>query len=117
MLTWRLVFFYSLALLVCSSACNKEELAVIPKPPENRDTIHYLALGDSYIIRQFVASNAAAKTITEELGVLFLDITPISREAANDETLIATDGLHPSGKMYRRWVEEVIFPAVKPVLE
>lgn len=38
-------------------------------------------------------------------GVEYVDITPGSREAATDATLIASDGLHPSGKMYGEWVE------------
>jgi lysophospholipase L1-like esterase len=38
-------------------------------------------------------------------GVRYFDITPISREAANDPGLIAGDGLHPSGKMYARWAQ------------
>jgi lysophospholipase L1-like esterase len=36
-----------------------------------------------------------------------VDITPISREAAGNPLLTAGDGLHPSGEMYRRWVELV----------
>jgi len=49
--------------------------------------------------------NAINKSISNEAGVNYLDITGISRQAANDATLIASDGLHPSGKMYRLWVE------------
>ena len=56
------------------------------------------------------AYNAAAKAICDSHGVKYYDITPISREAANDLELVATDNLHPSGKMYRRWVNEVIVP-------
>jgi len=37
-------------------------------------------------------------------GVNYLNITDISRQAATDPTLIATDGLHPSAKMYSLWV-------------
>jgi len=37
-------------------------------------------------------------------GVNYLNITGISRQAATDPTLIATDGLHPSAKMYSLWV-------------
>jgi lysophospholipase L1-like esterase len=37
-------------------------------------------------------------------GVNYLNITGISRQAATDPTLIATDGLHLSTKMYGLWV-------------
>jgi lysophospholipase L1-like esterase len=37
-------------------------------------------------------------------GLLYIDITDISRRAMADESLTANDGLHPSGKMYGLWV-------------
>lgn len=49
--------------------------------------------------------NKVKKEETEKKGILYIDITPISRQAINDATLIATDALHPSGKMYQQWVE------------
>ena len=49
--------------------------------------------------------NATNKAISNNIGVNYLDITPISREALNDPGLIASDGLHPSGKQYKRWAE------------
>jgi lysophospholipase L1-like esterase len=52
--------------------------------------------------------NAINKKITEAAGVRYFDITPISRKAAHDKSLLATDQLHPSGKMYRMWVESFI---------
>lgn len=49
--------------------------------------------------------NKIKKEETEKKGILYVDITPISRQAINDGSLIAEDGLHPSGKMYQQWVE------------
>lgn len=37
-------------------------------------------------------------------GVNYLNITSTSRQATTNPTLIATDGLHPSAKMYSLWV-------------
>lgn len=59
--------------------------------------------------------NAANMSITESRGVKYFDITPISREALDDRTLIASDGLHPSGKMYARWAE-LMLPEVLQML-
>ena len=42
------------------------------------------------------------------VGARYVDITPVSRMAVEDPTLIAADGLHPSGKMYRAWTELVV---------
>jgi lysophospholipase L1-like esterase len=35
--------------------------------------------------------------------VHYIDITPYTREADHDLSLVAEDGLHPSGKDYKRW--------------
>jgi len=51
------------------------------------------------------AFNHVAKTETEKAGAVWIDITPESRKAATEGTLIASDGLHPSGKMYAEWVK------------
>ena len=48
--------------------------------------------------------NAINQAETERTGAHHIDITPISRGAATDRSLLATDGLHPSGKMYAAWV-------------
>ena len=52
--------------------------------------------------------NAINREISTERGVAYIDITPISRLAADDPALIATDDLHPSGKMYTGWVQELL---------
>ena len=48
--------------------------------------------------------------------VKYVDVTELSRRAEKDKTLLADDGLHPSGKMYSLWVED-IFPIAKSILE
>jgi lysophospholipase L1-like esterase len=41
----------------------------------------------------------------EKNNVAYFNITKISRNAQNDLTLLAGDGLHPSKIMYKQWVE------------
>jgi len=60
--------------------------------------------------------NAINKAISIKAGVHYIDITPISREAANDPSLIAPDGLHPSAKMYQLWVN-LLMPLVEARLK
>ena len=55
------------------------------------------------------AFNTVAEEAADRAGVQFVDITPGSKRAANDETLIASDGLHPSRAMYEEWAE-ALFP-------
>lgn len=51
--------------------------------------------------------NAINKEETLAAGVSYTDITVDSRNAATDISLIANDGLHPSGKMYNEWAIKV----------
>ncbi len=69
------------------------------------------------ISRELAEYNAIGKEISEDKDVRFFDITPISQEAKSDSSLLASDELHPSGKMYKRWVKEVILEGVKKILE
>jgi lysophospholipase L1-like esterase len=51
--------------------------------------------------------NSVKKMEANKLGVHYVNITEISRDAINNSQLIAEDGLHPSGLMYSRWVEKI----------
>jgi hypothetical protein len=48
--------------------------------------------------------NAINREISLNKGVTWIDVTGISRMAEDDLSLIAGDGLHPSGRMYTAWV-------------
>lgn len=52
--------------------------------------------------------NAYIKQRAIVLGLTFVDITDISREALDKLDLLAPDGLHPSKQMYARWVERLL---------
>lgn len=52
--------------------------------------------------------NLACKSVCDELGIMYLDITQISKKAAVDTSLTGKDRLHPSGKMYALWVDEIL---------
>jgi len=51
--------------------------------------------------------NRVVREECSEMGINFFDITDISRKASNDPSLVADDGLHPSGKMYGLWVDRI----------
>lgn len=63
------------------------------------------------------AFNAVAERLSRREGARFIDITPVSRLAATDTSLLVSDGLHPSGAMYRMWVEQVLPAAVSALAE
>jgi lysophospholipase L1-like esterase len=59
------------------------------------------------------AFNAVNREESQKAKVHYVDVAPISREAFNDKSLIADDGLHPSGKMYAEWAQLALPEAVK----
>lgn len=59
------------------------------------------------IAKEIDAYNKANKEITEEYKSYYLYITDSTREAVRDRSLIAEDGLHPSGKEYAVWAEHL----------
>lgn len=62
---------------------------------EGRDSLQIAGQIDEY--------NAANKLLAEKYKVHYINITPGTREAAEDKQLLAEDGLHPSAKEYKRW--------------
>ena len=52
--------------------------------------------------------NEVNREETERAGTRYVDVTPLSRRAAQDPALIAPDGLHPSAKMYAGWADLVL---------
>jgi lysophospholipase L1-like esterase len=51
--------------------------------------------------------NAINRDESKKAGVNYLNITTISREAATNPGLVASDGLHPSAQMYQLWVKQL----------
>lgn len=52
--------------------------------------------------------NEVNKRITESYGIQYFNITDISRHGFEDPELVASDGLHPSGKQYKLWVDKIV---------
>jgi lysophospholipase L1-like esterase len=59
------------------------------------------------IAKEIDAYNAANKQIALQYSLEYIDITSWTREATTDSSLLASDGLHPSGKEYKRWAERI----------
>lgn len=65
------------------------------------------------ITEEINAFNSINKSETLAAGISYTDITPASRQAATDQSLVAIDGLHPSGKMYLEWALRVSPEVIK----
>ncbi len=68
------------------------------------------------IAAEIDAFNAINRAEAEQAGVWYVDVTAVSRQATTDPSLIADDGLHPSGKMYTAWVELALPVALQAVM-
>lgn len=51
--------------------------------------------------------NSINRQVTVANNITYLDITPSSREGRYDRSLIAGDGLHPSGTEYKKWADRL----------
>ena len=85
--------------------------------PDYSVTPFALHTGDTARIRKQIDEfNNINKEIAIANNVNYIDITPSTRLALNDPSLIANDGLHPSGKLYGKWVD-LLFPVMNDVLK
>jgi len=65
---------------------------------------------------RIVAANATMARLATERGIAFVDIYDASLRAAADRSLVADDGLHPSGAQYALWVERIV-PVVAGLID
>lgn len=68
-----------------------------------------------YIRRKITEYNGIAEEISSEYDIPFINITPISELAEDDLSLLASDELHPSAKMYSMWIDEML-PTITEIL-
>jgi len=60
----------------------------------------------AHIASEIDAYNAVAAASCQERGVSWVDVTDLTRQGDLAHELVS-DGLHPSGAMYARWVERI----------
>jgi lysophospholipase L1-like esterase len=81
---------------------------VVVATPDYTVTPQGAAYGDprtnSAAIQRF---NRVLQELATAFGVAWVDIHDLSLRAADDSTLIAVDGLHPSGAQYGLWVDRI----------
>jgi len=94
---------------------NKKRVIVLSIP--DYSVTPFASRSDKVLIaKEIDAFNAINKTISNHAGVNYLDTTASTRLAVNDLSLVANDGLHPSGREYKVWAEELI-PIIKTALQ
>ena len=66
--------------------------------------------------REIDEFNVINKEVTLSYSISYTDITPSTREAATDLSLLANDGLHYSAKAHGQWAE-LVAPAIIEALK
>lgn len=108
--------FESLLKQAIAFAQNRAERTFVVSIPDYGVTPFAAEKDPPKIARELDEYNAIAQEICKKYQVAFVDITPGSRRASEDPALVAEDGLHPSGKMYKEWVDAA-YPVVKSMLK
>ncbi len=107
--------FEALLLRSIYLAGNKKDHVFVLSIPDYSATPFVPEANKAFVRMQIDQFNAINLRITLQYGVSYTDITPSTRLAATDNTLIAYDNLHPSGKEYKVWADSLA-PKIKAVL-
>ena len=94
---------------------NKDHVIVVSIPDYAFTPFGQKASDPQKISEEIDLYNAFAKQHAEQEGVLFQNITDITRLGLEDPALVASDGLHPSAKAYKLFVDRLIDTAKQVV--
>ena len=93
---------------------NRKERLFVVSIPDWGASPYGATLNRTQISKEIDEFNSVLKEESEKRGIRYFNITTISRRALTDNSLIASDRLHPSGKMYKLWVDKMI-PVISKV--
>lgn len=115
--TYKKEFTELLQTAIAYAGGNKSRVFVVSIPDWGATPFGKNSGKDSQTIALEIDSfNAANREITLAAGVSYTNITPASRNASTDPSLVADDGLHPSAKMYAEWAS-ALSTQVSPMLK
>lgn len=86
---------------------GKKERVIVLSIPDYSVTPFADSLDKEKITKEIDLYNSVSKAVSIQYKVNYIDITPETREAYNDASLLAPDQLHPSAKAYKQWAEKV----------
>lgn len=97
-------------------AGNKADRVIVVSIPDYGVTPFGKQRNSNKISQEIDAYNAINKDIALQNGAKYVNITDISRLAENDISLLVSDKLHPSGKMYDLWANDLL-PVASNILK
>jgi lysophospholipase L1-like esterase len=86
-------------------AGNRADRVIVMSIPDYGPTPYVKRLGRdaARVGRELDQFNAANQAAAKAAGARYVEITAASRTQAADPAMLAADGLHPSGAMYKTW--------------
>lgn len=100
--------FESLIKRAIKLAKNKSQNVIVVSIPDYGVTPFASQKNPEKIKNEINQYNAINESFAKKYNTKYVNITPESRFAATDMSLLAKDKLHPSGKMYQQWVDKII---------
>ncbi|MDB5280013.1 MAG: lysophospholipase [Ferruginibacter sp.] len=97
-------------------AGNRKNRVIVLSIPDYSVTPFASHSDTALIAKEIDEFNAVNRSIAQQAGVQYLNVTGFTRLAANDPSLIAADGLHPSGAEYTVWAQALV-PVIKAALQ
>lgn len=97
-------------------AGNNKKRVIVLSIPDYSVTPYASGSDKALIAKEIDEFNAINKKIAMQAAVNYIDITGFTRMAATNASLIATDGLHPSGIEYAIWANQLL-PVIKIALK
>jgi len=89
-------------------AKNKSQNVIVVSIPDYGVTPFAAQKNPEKIKNEINQYNSINEAFANKYNTQYVNITPESRFAATDISLLAKDKLHPSGKMYQQWVDKII---------
>ena len=89
-------------------ANGKKDHVIIMSIPDYSFTAHAQSMDIEKISREIEVFNSINKALSIQYKVQYVDVTSGSKDANNNPSLMAADGLHPSEKQYAKWAKEIV---------
>lgn len=97
--------FEELLKMAIIHAGNRPANVFVLSIPDYSATPFVSATDKQRVSKEIDEFNRINRNITLHYKIAYIDITPSTRQASSDLSLVAGDGLHPSGKEYKKWAD------------
>lgn len=98
----------SLIEIAIDKAANKKSNVFLLSIPDWGVTPFAKERENTKVSNEIDVYNEACKEASDKFGINFIDITSSQRSDNYNEGFLAEDGLHPSGKEYRKWAVKLL---------